>query len=103
MDYFLGASNDELDIPASLLQNLEEEDISSSKEDLGLSLDLTENAELNMGFIENWHFEEDLADYGKFGMFEDPTAFDVLSQVAFGLELIICHIGNWKASPSCIE
>jgi len=82
LDYLLGASDDELGIPASPLQNLENEAISSlsSKEDLGLPLDLTEITELNKGYADNWRFEDDLVDYGQFGMFEDLAPFDALSQ-----------------------
>ncbi|GLJ07832.1 hypothetical protein SUGI_0075020 [Cryptomeria japonica] len=84
LDFLLGASDDELGIPPSPLQNLEKETVSSnSKEDFGLPLDLAENTELNKGFIDNWRFEEDLVEYGQFGMFEDPAAFDPLSQAAF--------------------
>ncbi|KAH9312556.1 hypothetical protein KI387_027591, partial [Taxus chinensis] len=81
LDFLFGASDDELGIPTSTLQNIENQTLPSSlPEDEGfhISLDLSQNAE-QKGFVDNWLSEEDFVDYS---MQFDSAALHIVSEGA---------------------
>ncbi|KAH9312560.1 hypothetical protein KI387_027595 [Taxus chinensis] len=78
LDYLLGASDDDLGIPPSPLQNLGNQTLLSLPEDEGfrLSLDSSENAE-QKGFVDNWHYDDsDFVDYTQI----DTAAFHIVTE-----------------------